>query len=122
MVALHMNSRAIPRQWRLFHFLAAWTVGSISAAILADTVFSVSNPSTLAELLTRSPGELALRIAVGLGAVAAMWLWIQMIRDYFRAAPASHRVGWGVALFAGLFVGGLLYFWFVWRARTQPSL
>jgi len=115
-----MDSRATTGEWRLFHFLAAWTVSSFAVAVLADVVFSVPNVSTTIELAALSPASIAFRIVVGLGAVAALWLWVQMLRDYFRAGPTTQRTAWGIVLLAGLIAGGILYFWFVWRPRSQP--
>jgi hypothetical protein len=117
-----MESRPTTRDWWLFHLLAAWSVASIAVVVVADAVFSVPNVSTFAELAALSPGSIALRVTVGLGGVAAIWLWVQMIRAFFRARPSERRAAWGIALFAGLVVGGLLYFWFVWRTHGQSGL
>ena len=115
-----MDSRATTGEWRLFHLLAAWTVASVAVAVLADLVFSIPNVSSTTELAALSPASIALRIVVGLGAVAALWLWVQMLKDYFRESPPTQRTAWGIVLVAGLMAGGLLYFWFVWRPRSQP--
>jgi hypothetical protein len=117
-----MKSRRTTRDWWLFHLLAAWAVASIATVVVADSVFSAPKVSTWAEVAALSPGAILLRIAVGLGGVAAIWLWFQMIRDYLRARTSKGRAAWGVALFAGLVVGGLFYFWFVWRTRGESGL
>ncbi len=53
--------------------------------------------------------------------VALIWLWIRMLVDFFRERPARHPVAWGWFLFLGTYIGGLAYFWAVWRPRNLPN-
>jgi drug/metabolite transporter (DMT)-like permease len=50
--------------------------------------------------------------------VALIWLWIRMLVDFFRERPPQHPVAWGWFLFLGSFIGGIAYFWAVWRPRN----
>ncbi|HEY7641618.1 MAG TPA: hypothetical protein VH814_17950 [Steroidobacteraceae bacterium] len=61
------------------------------------------------------------RVLVAVGGIAACWLWIRMLVDFFRERPARSPVLWGWVLVIGAVVGGLAYFWFVWRPRNRPT-
>jgi len=62
-----------------------------------------------------------LRAALAIGFFALLWLWIRMLVDFFRERPKSHPVAWGWALFLGMYIGGLVYFWAVWRPRNARN-
>jgi hypothetical protein len=117
-----MHSRATHSEWRLLHLLGAWTVASIVLVIVWDTTLSPPNVGSLSELAALSPVEIALRSLIALGAPAGIWLWLRMLRDYIKERAATHRVAWGIMIFGGVVLGGLLYFWFEWRPRNHPGL
>jgi NAD/NADP transhydrogenase beta subunit len=110
----HMNPRAASREWRLMHVLAAWTVASLALAIGFSTAYPEQVANSTESIAALTPFWQVARVLVGLGALAAMWLWLKMVGDYMRRS-SQLRTSWGVALFMGLFVGALFYFWRVWR-------
>ena len=114
-----MEARTSRRDWQLMHALAALSVTTIVAGVIAaNTGQTVETIDAFRQL---SPAERALRILVGLGAVPVIWLWLRMVADYIRHRPSRHRVAWGVLFFIALPASGLLYFWWVWRARFNPK-
>jgi purine-cytosine permease-like protein len=110
----HMNPRAASREWRLMHVLAAWSVTSMVLAIGLSEAFPEQVANTPESIVALTPFWLGARIFVGLGAVAAIWLWLRMVGDYMRHCSQA-RTSWGIALFIGLIIGALFYFWRVWR-------
>jgi hypothetical protein len=117
-----MDSRATHNEWRLLHVCAAWTVASFALVIAWDTTLSPPSIESLSELMALSPVEIALRSLIGLSAPAAIWLWLRMLLDYLRGGVATHKLAWGFAIIGGVVLGGLLYFWFVWRCRNHPGV
>jgi hypothetical protein len=117
-----MDSRATHREWHILHVCAGWTVASFVLAIAWDTTLSPPNIELLSELMALSPVEIAFRSLIGLGGPAAIWLWLRMLLDYLRGGAATHNLSWGFAIIVGVVLGGLLYFWFVWRRRNRPAL
>jgi hypothetical protein len=113
-----MDSQSSQSEWR---YCTCWRLGGrIIAFVIALDAFSpIQNVDTAAEIAALSPASIAFRIVIGLGAPAALWLWVRMIIDYFRRRPATHGFAWGVAIFAGLYVVGS-YFLAVWRPRNRP--
>jgi O-antigen/teichoic acid export membrane protein len=116
-----MESQASHRDWRLMHTLAARSLASIVLAIGFSAAYTTHVVDTVASISELSPSWLIARVLVGLGAVAAVWLWFRMAGDYLRHRPSQDSTAWRVALFVGLVVGALFYFWWVWRPRTSPS-
>jgi hypothetical protein len=96
------------------HVLAAWTVASLALAIGFSTAYPEQVANSTESIAALTPFWQVARVLVGLGALAAMWLWLKMVGDYMRRS-SQLRTSWGVALFMGLFVGALFYFWRVWR-------
>ena len=60
-------------------------------------------------------------LTMSLCVVALLWLWIRMLADFFRERPSRYPVAWGWSLFLGMYLGGLAYFFAVWRPRNKPS-
>jgi hypothetical protein len=118
----HMDPRASNREWRLMHVLAAWSVVSIALAIGFSTAYPEQVANSTESIAALTPFSLVARIFVGLGAMAAIWLWLKMVGDYMRRS-SQFRASWGAALFIGLIIGALFYFWRVWRpAASQGAL
>jgi hypothetical protein len=114
-----MELKSSPRDWHLLHALAAWAVVSIVLGVGLSTAYpdQVANPTD--SIMELTPFWLLTRLLVGLGAVAAIWLWCRMAEHYLRQRPAHHQAAWGAAIFVGLIVGALLYFWLVWRPSSN---
>jgi hypothetical protein len=117
-----MDLRSSQQDWRLIHVLVIWSAVSVVLAIGLSGIYPTpDNPST-EWMAALPPLELMLRIAVGLGAIPAIWLWLRMAGDYLRQRSSKHRLVWGAAIFMGLYLGALLYFWAIWRPRVRPTL
>jgi hypothetical protein len=119
--SLHIDSKSARHDWVLMHALAAWSLISIAHAIVFSSVYPTPNNPDAAWFAGIGPLELALRITVGLGAIAAVWLWLRMTGDYLRKRPTNRGVAWGVAIFVGLYLGAVAYFWWVWRPNRLPK-
>jgi len=117
-----MGSRVSRRDWQLMHVLAAWSIASFVLAIGFSTAYPEQVVNTAESIAALSPFWLVARTLVGLGAVAAIWLWLRMVGDYLRHRPSQFRIAWGITLFVGLFIGALFYFWQVWRPRTGQGV
>ena len=89
-----MGSRVSHRDWQLMHVLAAWSVASIALAIGFSTAYPEQVANTAESIAALSPFWLVARILVGLGAVAAIWLWLRMVGDYIRHRPSQFRTAW----------------------------
>ena len=100
--------------WYLLHTLAALSMLLLAIAFSSLIYFSVTD--RVPKLDPQSPfwtvGSLSL--------VTLLWLWLWMLIDFFRQRPVRHPVAWGWFLILGSYIGGLAYFWAVWRPRNRP--
>jgi hypothetical protein len=119
---LHMESQVSHRDWHLMHALAGWTVASIVLGIGLSTAYPDQVVTTAASIGQLSAPWLIARVFIGLGAIAGIWLWLRMASDYLRQQPPQHSLAWGITVFVGQVVGGLLYFWWMWRPRKASNL
>jgi uncharacterized membrane protein YbhN (UPF0104 family) len=117
-----MELKAASRDWQLLNALAAWAVVSIVLGIGLSTAYPDQVANTADSIREIPPFWLLMRLLVGLGAVAAIWLWCRMAGHYLRQRPAQHHATWGAAIFVGLIIGALFYFWLVWRPASNPAL
>ena len=102
------------------HVLAAWSVASVALAIGFSTAYPEQVANSTESIAALTPFWLVARIFVGLGAVAAIWLWLRMVGDYMQRS-SQLRTSWGIALFLGLIIGALFYFWRVWRPGAKQG-
>ena len=116
-----MDSKSAHQDWVLMHALTAWSLISVALAIVFSSVYATPQNADAAWIAEIGPLELAIRITVGLGAIPAIWLWLRMAGDYLRERSTSHGVAWGLAIFVGLYLGALAYFWWVWRPSKLPK-
>jgi hypothetical protein len=63
-----------------------------------------------------------LRGIAAVGVIALLWFWIRMLVDFFRQRPTKHPVAWGWGLILGIYLGGIAYFFAVWRPRNRPGV
>ena len=117
---LHMNPGASNREWRLMHILAAWSVAAIALGIGFTAAYPEQVANSTESIAALTPFWLVARIFVGLGAVAAIWLWLRMVGDYMQRS-SQLRTSWAIALFLGLTIGALFYFWRVWRPGASQG-
>jgi len=99
-------------EWHFVHVLA------IHAILTVCLLFGV----LVLFMTAGSPVEVPalLRGIAGIGVIAILWFWIRMLVDFFRERPARYPVLWGWALILGSYLGGIAYFFLVWRPRNQP--
>jgi hypothetical protein len=102
------------REWYFVHVLAAMASVMLVACLSLQIYLNVAAVSSF-------DAPVLVRTLVVIGATAWFWLWIRMVVDFFRDRPSRYPVLWGWVLLLGLFVGGLAYFWMVWRPRNQPE-
>jgi len=101
-------------EWYFVHALAAVAFATLVA------LFSLALYLRVASLnAVNAPGFV--RVFLGVGVLAVLWLWVRMLVDFFRERPARNPVLWGWILLLGNSIGGLLYFWVVWRPRSRPG-
>ena len=89
------------------------------ASLFSLNLYLISHESSegvpLREIWLPTP----VRAVMALGVIAMFWLWVRMLVDFFRRRPERHPVAWGWAVTLGVYLGGLAYFWFIWRAREK---
>ena len=102
------------RSWYLLNVLAC--LGTPALLLFCGFATYLSRTDNLPKLDL----PVVVRALLVIGFFALLWLWVRMLVDFFRERPKSHPVAWGWALVLGLYFGGLLYFWAVWRPRNNP--
>jgi hypothetical protein len=101
-------------EWYFAHVLA-WLAFLTLAVLLAARIYLEAAGVKVVEF------PAVARVILGAGVFATIWFWIRMLVDYFRQRPPRHPVLWGWALFLGMVVAALPYFWLVWRPRHRPA-
>jgi hypothetical protein len=102
----------------LNHALAGVSALIVSLVILIETYYTDSRLAGGGGTLT----DAIFRILVGgMGAAAAICLWVRMVADYIQRRPNQHSAFWGLALFLAMYLGALAYFWWIWRPRRQSE-
>ena len=100
----------------------SWYFGHVLATLdlfLIVYLFSMNIYFISARDLPEPP--LAVRVIGSASVIAALWLWIWMLTDYFRVRPPRATVLWGWLLWLGSFMSALAYFFIVWRQRHRPN-
>jgi hypothetical protein len=98
-------------EWYFVHALAAYAILTVVLLFGLLVLFTATgHPIQIPALL---------RGIAGIGVIAIFWFWIRMLVDFFRERPSTHPVAWGWALFLGCYLGGIAYFFLVWRPRNQ---
>jgi hypothetical protein len=99
--------------WYLLHVLAL--VGAPTLVLFLGLAMYVAWTDELPALEI----PVAIRGLLSIGFLALLWLWIRMLVDFFRERPTKHPAAWGWFMFLGMYIGGLVYFWAVWRPRNS---
>jgi hypothetical protein len=108
------------RSWYLLHTLAGMSI--VVLTIVGGFQVYVTLTDQVPQFDLPDNVWLSIAIPISLCAIALIWLWIRMLIDFFRERPARHPVAWGWALFLGMYLGGFVYFWAVWRPRNKPAV
>jgi hypothetical protein len=104
--------------------LRTWYVGhalGITASLFALLVFGMACYLHIADAPPTMAMPRLMVILASFGIVTLIWIWISMLVDFFRQRPERFPVLWGFALTMGTWMGGILYFWLVWRKRNRPA-
>ena len=110
MAIAHGSAAERKRSWYLLNILAVMSFLCLTVVLGVQVYFF--NTDRIAKITVW---------AMSLCTFALFWLWIRMLVDFFRERPSRHPVAWGWALFLGMYLGGIAYFFAVWRPRNKPS-
>jgi hypothetical protein len=107
------------RSWYLLNILAVMSIVLLTFVLGAQAyIFTTDGILTLT---VSDAVWVPFALTMLLCAIALFWLWIRMLVDFFRNRPQRHPVAWGWSLFLGMYLGGIVYFFAVWRPRNKPS-
>ena len=105
------DSRVNKGEWYFVHVLAAYAILTVCMMFAFLLLFMAAGHP----IQVPAP----LRGIAGVGVFAIFWFWIRMLVDFFRVRPTKYPVAWGWALFLGNYLGGIAYFFAVWRPRNR---
>jgi hypothetical protein len=115
----HGSAAERKRSWYLLNILAAMSILWLTVVLGAQVYFF--NTDRIAKITVSDTLWVPFAWAMSLCTFALFWLWIRMLVDFFRERPSRHPVAWGWALFLGMYLGGIAYFFAVWRPRNKQQ-
>ena len=120
MNAAHGSLEERKRSWYLLNTLAVMSV-LLLTVVFGAQAYIFTHVGGMLTLTVSDAVWIPVALTMALCTIALFWLWIRMLVDFFRNRPPRNPVAWGWSLFLGMYLGGIVYFFAVWRPRNRPG-